>query len=378
MAPASCPRPRIRRSALGLPHKRRHLFELTVDGDPKAGELVGAFDEQDGRPVFQVLGIGVRTKYARCGLGTKLYEAAARFACTQGAVLQSDFSRTPKSQGFWAKQTAKGRAVCAVPVDPDIQLDITQDGPDYGRGGCGAYQLKACPAPRSLAGGLGAIRNPEDVRTGGEARVAIAEHRARAAGAEGELEYLGMGGEGTVLCDAHGQAFKVAHRGASIADEAAWLEAANQVPGVREHVAKFIRYDAANEVLVRACPQPYVTPRGERRRPPTGHKLAELHEEIGRRMRAYGWGRPEYKPDAYVLTRRGPVLVDAGFAVRRGRVLAAEALAIANGRKRAKPIDVLTLSWEVRAERGDTLPKPIADRILRRLKALNPEVDLDF
>jgi len=87
-------------------------------------------------------------KVTGAGIGTKLYEAAARVACREGAPLMSDNHRTVYSQGFWEKQARKGRATCAVAaggVKLSKEYDIT------GRWACGRYAL-TCPAPRSLRG----------------------------------------------------------------------------------------------------------------------------------------------------------------------------------------------------------------------------------
>lgn len=50
----------------------------------------------------------------RCGLGTKLYEQAARYACEHNLLLTSDVARTQYSEGFWTKQLDRRRAVCLV------------------------------------------------------------------------------------------------------------------------------------------------------------------------------------------------------------------------------------------------------------------------
>lgn len=89
----------------------------------------------------------VLQQYRRCGLGTRLYEAAAAWACTAGHPLRSDASRSAMSEGFWAKQVQKGRAVCAVPA-----IAWEHDAPPFrtiaGRGNCEYYRLTApCPAP---------------------------------------------------------------------------------------------------------------------------------------------------------------------------------------------------------------------------------------
>lgn len=44
------------------------------------------------------------------GVGTRLYEELAQYACKKGLRVRSDTSRTPQAQSFWAKQERKGRA----------------------------------------------------------------------------------------------------------------------------------------------------------------------------------------------------------------------------------------------------------------------------
>jgi len=62
-------------------------------------------------PVLKVDEINVFAPFQRRGVATKLYEAAADLACEDGVQLASIY-RLPwaKSNEFWAKQIAKGRA----------------------------------------------------------------------------------------------------------------------------------------------------------------------------------------------------------------------------------------------------------------------------
>lgn len=86
------------------------------------------------RTFMKVARIDVDESMRRQGLGTKLYERAARVACEAryGKPLASDTDRSPMSDGFWRKQAAKGRA----------QRDETS----------WAFYTLSCPAPRSLKG----------------------------------------------------------------------------------------------------------------------------------------------------------------------------------------------------------------------------------
>lgn len=224
--------------------------------------------------------------------------------------------------------------------------------------------------------GLGAVRNPDEVHPFIRGEIDKYESRARAAGASGELDYVGAGGEGVVFCDTRGKAYKVGRgtRGEQgMRDEAEWLAMAASIPNIKTHVPKFFRYDADNDVIVRECL--VVKEQREYRRKP--RKLWELHHRVASVMATYGYGRPEFKDDSWVLTRRGPVLVDAGFAIRSGHPLVRDVLDAVNGRKKLKPIDVKQLAFEVRHERGKTIPAPVANKLLKRLQALEPSVELD-
>lgn len=59
--------------------------------------------------------IEVHESLRRQGIATRLYEDAARLACSRGAPLRSDSERSAADQAFWAKQERKGRAVCVRP-----------------------------------------------------------------------------------------------------------------------------------------------------------------------------------------------------------------------------------------------------------------------
>jgi hypothetical protein len=82
------------------------------------------------------------------GIGTKMYEAASRYACRQKAPLASGKLRTRFSQGFWTKQLVKGRSSCVVKRGG---VRLTDDFAFKGRWSCGQFALP-CPAPKSLAG----------------------------------------------------------------------------------------------------------------------------------------------------------------------------------------------------------------------------------
>ena len=113
---------------------------------------------------------------SRCpGIGTGMYEAAARLACEQGGVLAGSGSRSVFSQKFWARQVHAGRATCGggaasiywqamwklqedlrysqltVPQYNQLVANVPKK-PATGNWPCAYVPLKACPAPPSLRG----------------------------------------------------------------------------------------------------------------------------------------------------------------------------------------------------------------------------------
>jgi len=241
--------------------------------------------------------------------------------------------------------------------------------------------LAASPAPRRRRGlaeattrdqiPLSTLKHIED-------QLEEAEQRVYRAGAAGALEYIGTGATGIVFCDQAGKAFKAARDSRAarvIEEEAAWLRDAAKIPGFDRHVARGVRYDKKNDVLVREC----VIPSKTRDRRVNEKRLRRLHERLGASMlKTYGYGAPEYKPDSYVYTRdRGPVLVDAGFAIRRGKALVKNVLDVLNQRRPLEhKQEARDLAFELRYERGDTVPVDVANRLLRRLQAIDPGVEL--
>jgi len=147
--------------------------------------------------------------------------------------------------------------------------------------------------------------------------------RARQAGAQGPLKFIGCGMTAMVYEDSRGRCFKTARQDTPAArsmlrDEAAWLKAAGAVSGVREHVVKLERWHEEPATIERAC---------AKGRPGTWSqesKLRDLHADIEKKMVPHGWTAPEFKGDSYIADDDGqgrPVLVDAGFASRVGRAL---------------------------------------------------------
>lgn len=186
--------------------------------------------------------------------------------------------------------------------------------------------------------------------------------RAGAAGADGALEYVGAGMEGIVFCQGS-TAYKVGRRGMSLEDEADFLRKANTVPRIKNHVARFVRYDKRNHVLVRECV------RGERLKWSQERKAYDLTDDIQKAMEPYGFLAPERKPDSWLMVRgRGPVLVDAGFATPVGHELVKHTLDVINERApRGTYESNESLAFHIRQERDKTIPAPVANKILRRL-----------
>lgn len=102
--------------------------------------------------------VSVDPEVQRQGVGTRLYEAAARDACEiYGAPLTSDAMRSAYSQKFWEKQVAKGRATCLKECSSH-NPNCGPSAPVVGRGRCVRYRMIDCPAPLRLDGARGKRR----------------------------------------------------------------------------------------------------------------------------------------------------------------------------------------------------------------------------
>jgi lysophospholipase L1-like esterase len=201
------------------------------------------------------------------------------------------------------------------------------------------YDYAAARGWTETTSALGAVTvDADEVPAKYRDEVVAAAARAERAGADGPLEFIGMGMEGVVFCDGAGRAYKVGRRlvtGAppQLATEAAFLKKAGQIPAIKQHVAKFYRYDATSDVIVRECVRPKGTRRGGRNLP-SDDAAWDMGDRIDKVMRPYGFTGPERKRDSFVyVSGRGLVLVDAGFALKRGHELVKEALDVANARR---------------------------------------------
>lgn len=229
--------------------------------------------------------------------------------------------------------------------------------------------------------GLGAVTvDADEVPAKYRDEVIAAAARAERAGADGPLEFVGIGMEGVVFCDDAGRAYKVGRRlvtGAppQLATEAAFLKKAGQIPAIKQHVAKFYRYDAASDVIVRECVRPKGTRRGGRNMP-SDDAAWDMGDRIDKVMRPYGFTGPERKRDSFVyVSGRGLVLVDAGFALKRGHELVKEALDVANARRVVPRAKAQDLVWALEAERDGSVPAKVADPLIARLRAQTPGLD---
>ena len=127
----------VERPPVGDPDRDRMSEIRCRVGGKVAGRVDVMGTKESGREIMGVTIIGVQSEFRRQGIGTQLYEAAARVACEQfGLPLASDKShqRSPAAEAFWKKQARKKRAVCIG---------------DSGGKKCRRWVL-SCPAPASL------------------------------------------------------------------------------------------------------------------------------------------------------------------------------------------------------------------------------------
>ena len=114
-----------------------------------------------------------------------------------------------------------------------------------------------------------------------------------------------------------------------------------------------------NLVIVRDCPRKDPDESMSR----WESRLWDLHREIERDMLPHGWTAPEFKPDSYVLTAQGPILVDASMPSRVGAVLARYVEGIVAGARPLGNDSPSDLAFAVRREVGQTLSQAESDRL---------------
>lgn len=74
--------------------------------------------------------VGSELDLSGCGIGTRLYEAAAAYACQQGLRMESDTSLSEHSRRFWKKQEAKGRAYYSRDSETYVLRDVCSNSRD--------------------------------------------------------------------------------------------------------------------------------------------------------------------------------------------------------------------------------------------------------
>lgn len=104
---------------------------------------------RDHDDLLEVRFIQIEKSSRRCGIGTKLYEEAARLAAEQGKRMASDTSRTRATQRFWEKQVEKGRAQC---IQAGLAVKLNENLEQMrGRWKCKRFAMRTLK-PGSLAG----------------------------------------------------------------------------------------------------------------------------------------------------------------------------------------------------------------------------------
>lgn len=155
MPKASCPRLTFKRKELTIAGGQLYAVRTEAWGfGMKLGAITVKYEGLSDSVPYVSYTL-VDEAYQRCGIGTKLYQEAAKVACRSfKKPLHSDEERSEPAQRFWEKQIRKGRATCVGHIvgrdDPDPLMPIK------GRGGCARYKL-SCPAPKDL----GRARSPK-------------------------------------------------------------------------------------------------------------------------------------------------------------------------------------------------------------------------
>jgi len=154
-------------------HLRRWMIAAEFDGE-FAGSVVAK--PQHGDREIEVSSISVKPEHRRNRLGTRLYERALVWGCTQPGVhaISSDTIRSAFAEAFWRKQQAKGRAKCVgtggdeYPDPIDDLRAMVRDGemtraefdrivaplpkPVRGRWPCERFVIECANRPSSLDG----------------------------------------------------------------------------------------------------------------------------------------------------------------------------------------------------------------------------------
>lgn len=162
------------------------------------------------------------------------------------------------------------------------------------------------------------VRIVENHREDLSAAIARVVARLNAAGYDGDFDVLGAGMTSVVLRDlATGYAFKVvwapedATSLALVADEYEFLVSLEN-SRVAALLPRVYQFDALAGVLVREGIEGRPGGWGTR-------GLREVYDAITEEAKRYGWTRPEFKEDSFIVRDDGSiVMVDVGFAQRTG------------------------------------------------------------
>lgn len=208
-----------------------------------------------------------------------------------------------------------------------------------------------------------------------------AEIRARAiaAGATPPLEFLGEGMTAIVLGDDADLAWKVykpwppeyrdreqyAHEA-----EAEWLITASRDPDLAKYVPRNVRWHPREQVVERECI--YGRPGGWGTR-----WLREIFDILIPVMRErYGWGRPEFKEDSFVVEEdedQEPtgriILVDAGFPQRFDENLVQYVREVLAGRTPHEDIQDLLYALRISVLDKD-IAESVAEPLMRALEKM--------
>lgn len=212
-----------------------------------------------------------------------------------------------------------------------------------------------------------------------------ADERARRAGAEGPLEFAGIGLYGIVLCDEKDRAWKVfrippdGDEGSllflreEMQTEHEWLTDA-AVTAVAANVAAARAAHPEEIVLERECVQGFPGTWAQ------SSELGRLHGLIEKAMVPLGWTAPEFKESSYVYEFGTdiPHLVDISLAQRIGMNLARFVEDVLEGWRRTHHRWHDLAFFILREIPYKTIPPDVANRLLARLVALDPEIRRSF
>lgn len=226
--------------------------------------------------------------------------------------------------------------------------------------------------------------NPASVSSVVQSELHFALERARAAGTEGPLEYVGAGMFGIVFCDAQGHAWKVSRRDPdvskkhllwlreSLEKEYEWLRDAAESP-IAEHVVTVFSMNPEELVLEVECvpgrPGGWADESG----------LFQLHRKIEQGMIPLGWNAPEFKGDSYVIQPDGtPKLVDTSMVQRLGMNLAEFVDDVLQGRRQTSENWHSLAFYVLREMREKEIPEDVGKELLDRLVERDPEIARAF